>query len=97
MLHGEVDRSEAARLKWLATRGNASSQAWSQYRFNRRGGLAICDEIRKADYDVLARRPTVGKSRQLRLIAKSWWTSLKRKSNNSRKSGRNDNDKTFSR
>jgi squalene synthase HpnC len=37
------------------------------------GGLAILDEIRRQDYDVWARRPTVSKARKLRLAARCWW------------------------
>jgi squalene synthase HpnC len=37
------------------------------------GGLAILEAIRRADYDVWTRRPTVSKWEKLRLVAKCWW------------------------
>jgi squalene synthase HpnC len=37
------------------------------------GGLAILDAIRRVDYDVWSRRPTIGKGRQVRLLARCWW------------------------
>jgi squalene synthase HpnC len=40
-----------------------------------RGGLAICNAIRRHNYDVLARRPTVGKGRKLGIFARAWWNS----------------------
>jgi len=40
-----------------------------------RGGLAICDAIRRQNYDVWRARPTVGKLRKLRLLAGAWWQS----------------------
>lgn len=37
------------------------------------GGLAILDEVRRQDYDVWTRRPTVTKGHKLRLLASCWW------------------------
>ena len=37
------------------------------------GGLAILDRIRRLDYDVWSRRPTLGKLDKLRILARSWW------------------------
>lgn len=37
------------------------------------GGLAILAEIRRQDYNVWTRRPTVSKTRKLRLLARCWW------------------------
>jgi phytoene/squalene synthetase len=37
------------------------------------GGRAVADAIERADYDTLARRPTVGKWTKLRLAARAWW------------------------
>lgn len=37
------------------------------------GGLAILDAIRRADYDVWTRRPTVTRWTKLRLVARCWW------------------------
>ncbi len=37
------------------------------------GGLEILRAIRRQDYDVLTRRPTVSKPARLRLIAGCWW------------------------
>ena len=37
------------------------------------GGLAILDRIRRLDYDVWSRRPTVGRLDKLRILARSWW------------------------
>jgi phytoene/squalene synthetase len=36
------------------------------------GGIAILDQIRKADYDVLARRPRISKFGKARLFASAW-------------------------
>ena len=40
-----------------------------------RGGLAVLDEIVRADYDVWSRRPTVGRWSKLRLLASSGWST----------------------
>lgn len=45
------------------------------------GGLAILDEIRQQDYDVLRRRPQVSKWRKLRLLAGTWWSTRSRGGN----------------
>ncbi len=37
------------------------------------GGLAILDRIRRLDYDVWRRRPTVGRFAKLRLLVRCWW------------------------
>jgi squalene synthase HpnC len=37
------------------------------------GGLAILRAIRRAEFDVWSRRPTVGKWEKLRLVARAWW------------------------
>jgi squalene synthase HpnC len=39
------------------------------------GGLAILEEIRQQDYDVLHHRPQVSKWRKLRLVAGTWWAA----------------------
>ena len=38
-----------------------------------RGGMEILKAIRRQDYDVLSKRPTVSKLAKLRLIAGCWW------------------------
>ena len=38
-----------------------------------RGGLAVAQAIRRSDFDVLRRRPTVSKHTKLRLLAATWW------------------------
>ena len=40
-----------------------------------RGGVAILDAIRKQDFDVLTRRPSLSKSGKARLLASSWFSS----------------------
>ncbi len=40
-----------------------------------RGGLAILEQVRRADYDVWQRRPRVSKWRQIGLLAQSWWAA----------------------
>ncbi len=40
-----------------------------------RGGLAICEAIRRQNYDVWSKRPTVGKLAKVRLLAGAWWQS----------------------
>lgn len=37
------------------------------------GGLATLEEIRKVDFDVWSRRPTVSRAKQLRLLTTAWW------------------------
>lgn len=37
------------------------------------GGRAVADAIERAGFDTLARRPTVGKWKKLRLAARAWW------------------------
>jgi squalene synthase HpnC len=37
------------------------------------GGLAIMDAIRRQEYDVWSRRPTLSKRRKLRLMLRCWW------------------------
>lgn len=37
------------------------------------GGLSILEEIRRQDFDVWSRRPTVSKQQKLRLVARCWW------------------------
>lgn len=39
------------------------------------GGRAILSAIRRADYDVWTRRPTVGRWQKLRLLTAAWWRS----------------------
>ena len=36
-------------------------------------GLAVLDRIRRLDYDVWTRRPTVGRLDKLRILIQSWW------------------------
>ncbi len=38
-----------------------------------RGGLAVLAAIRRQDYDVWRRRPTVGKLQKLQLFAAAWF------------------------
>jgi phytoene/squalene synthetase len=37
------------------------------------GGRAVADAIERAEFDTLARRPTLGKWTKLRLAAWAWW------------------------
>ena len=37
------------------------------------GGLATLEAIRRQQYDVWTRRPTVSRSDKLRLVIGSWW------------------------
>jgi len=39
-----------------------------------RGGLAVLAAIRRQDYDVWSRRPTVGKVQKLVLLGQAWWS-----------------------
>ena len=43
-----------------------------------RGGVAVLDAIRHADYDVLQRRPTLSKAQKLRLLCSAWFRSRMR-------------------
>lgn len=40
-----------------------------------RGGLATLASIRRIDYDVWSRRPTVSKAHKLMLLGQAWWQS----------------------
>lgn len=42
------------------------------------GGLAILSAVRRADYNVWARRPTVGKWQKLALLPQAWWASRRK-------------------
>ena len=40
-----------------------------------RGGVAVLDAIRRQDYDVLSRRPSLSKGQKARLLASAWFRS----------------------
>jgi phytoene/squalene synthetase len=41
------------------------------------GGLSVVDAIRRQDYDVWRRRPTVSTAKKLRLLVGCWWNAPK--------------------
>lgn len=74
LLRFEVDRAEEYLRAGEPLCGLISSALRSQVRLFVRGGLAILQEIRKAEYDVLSKRPQVRKSQQIKLLLQCWLT-----------------------
>lgn len=72
LLKFEVDRAEQYLLSGRELCTRVAPVLRRQVRLFLGGGLAIVDEIRRADYDVLSRRPTVSRWRKVRLLAGAW-------------------------
>lgn len=73
LLKLEVDRAEALLREGEPLANRVSDDLRMQVRLFVQGGLAILDQIRRQNYDVLASRPKVSKWQQLRLLLCAWW------------------------
>ncbi len=81
LLRDQVERAEAQLLAGRALVERVTPDLRWQVDLFVQGGLAILDEIRRQDYDVLRRRPQVSKWRKLRLLAGTWWSARRRGGN----------------
>lgn len=81
LLRDQVARAEAQLLAGRALVERVTPDLRWQVDLFVQGGLAILDEIRQQDYDVLRRRPQVSKWRKLRLLAGTWWSTRRRGGN----------------
>lgn len=81
LLRDQVARAESQLLTGRALVERVTPDLRWQVDLFIQGGLAIIDEIRQQDYDVLRRRPQVSKWRKLRLLAGTWWSTRRRGGN----------------
>lgn len=72
LIEFEVDRAEEILQRGAPLCDAVGPKLRRQVRLFVGGGLAILEAIRRADYDVLARRPTVSTWKKLRLLASAW-------------------------
>ncbi|MBN1908899.1 MAG: squalene synthase HpnC [Pirellulales bacterium] len=73
MLSAEVDEAEGWLRRGLPLVGLVPDELRLAVALFIRGGLAVLEAIRRADYDVWTSRPTVSRWTKLRLAADSWW------------------------
>jgi squalene synthase HpnC len=69
----EVERTRGLFTRGLALAGMVEGRLRREVRLFAHGGLAILDRIEAADYDVLAHRPTLGRSDLAWLVWKELW------------------------
>lgn len=69
----EVDRAESYLRAGEPLFEQAPPVLRSQVALFVAGGLSVLEAIRRRDYDVWTRRPTVSRLRKLRLVAQCWW------------------------
>jgi squalene synthase HpnC len=72
LMTGQVARAEQLLRAGEALVGRMPKALRVDVSLFTRGGLAILDAIRRHDFDVWRRRPTVGKLTKLRLLATAW-------------------------
>jgi len=72
----EVSRAEQMLHAGKPVVGFVSPQLRWQIELFVAGGLAILQRIRKMEFDVWSRRPTVGKATKLRLVTSAWLRSV---------------------
>ncbi|WP_435016021.1 squalene synthase HpnC [Tundrisphaera sp. TA3] len=72
LLRFEVDRARAMLREGRALIGRLPGPLRFSVDLFNRGGLAILDRIERQGYDVLARRPEVGKLAKVGLLARAW-------------------------
>jgi squalene synthase HpnC len=72
-LRQEVDRAEAFLLEGRPLLPHLPRDLQLDVTLFLLGGLSILSEIRRADYNVWAARPTVSKWRKLALVPQAWW------------------------
>ena len=68
LLAFEVDRTRAMFMEGLPLRRRVRGRARFDIELFSRGGLAILDAIAAQGYDVLVRRPSIGKLRKARML-----------------------------
>jgi phytoene/squalene synthetase len=73
LLSHEVDRARAWLQRGLPLVDLLPRELRLDVSLFAHGGLAILERIRRLDYDVWSRRPTVGKLDKLRILARCWW------------------------
>jgi squalene synthase HpnC len=74
LLEFEVARAEEFLLAGRPLVGRVSRDLRLEVDLFIRGGLAVLAAIRRQDYDVWSRRPTVGKLQKLGLLVRAWWS-----------------------
>jgi squalene synthase HpnC len=72
LLEFEVARAEEFLLAGRPLIGRIARQLRFEVDLFMRGGLAVLSAIRRQDYDVWSRRPTIGKLQKLGLVLRSW-------------------------
>ena len=73
LLAAEVDQAEGYLRRGLPLATLMPAGLQLDVALFARGGLAILDAIRRQDYDVWTRRPTVSRKEKLFLLASCWW------------------------
>ena len=73
LLAHEVDRATAWLQRGLPLADILPRELRLDVSLFAHGGLAILERIRRLDYDVWSRRPTVGKLDKMCILAQSWW------------------------
>jgi squalene synthase HpnC len=74
LLEFEVARAEEFLLAGRPLIGRIARELRFEVDLFMRGGLAVLSAIRRQDYDVWSRRPTIGKLRKLGLLIRAWWS-----------------------
>lgn len=74
LLEFEVARAEECLLAGRPLIGRIARELRFEVDLFIRGGLAVLAAIRRQDYDVWSRRPTVGKLQKLGLLLRAWWS-----------------------
>ena len=75
LVAAEVERAESWLVAGRPLVGLVSPELKLDVELFVRGGLAILQTIRRANFDVWRQRPKVSRVAQLRLLAASWWHS----------------------
>jgi len=78
LMREQVDRAETFFDRGEPLVGLVSRQLRVQIDLFVRAGRAVLDSIRRIDYDVLAKRPTISKWRKLRLLGSAVWGLMRR-------------------
>jgi squalene synthase HpnC len=73
MLHHEVDRAETYLVAGRPLEAMVPGNMRVDVALFVEGGLAVLTAIRRIDFDVWTKRPTVGKLQKLQLLASAWW------------------------
>ena len=78
LLESEVDRAEAYLRAGVPLVDRVPSPFRVDIELFVRGGLAVLDAIRRAEYNVWRKRPTIGKWKKTQLLIGVWWRALVR-------------------